>query len=420
MQINEFLINNTPIYHLSTNKFKTNLFGFSFVMPLSHEYLPELTLLAQMFTKQTKSFNTEREFAFKLNELYDTQIFYNFEKKGKILQISFYLHTISDKYIPNDIDLIDNAFKLFMEVVFSKKTITKEILEKEKKIYIESYESKISNVLYASSIKFYEKMFKNENYLNHLEADVDEINTVTIESLTKAYDKLMSSTKFGFVIGDLKQDKIIELFHEVPENINVSYELNDYDTKEIEKVNFEKVSSLIPQSLLIMGYRVDIRVDSKLYFAMCLLNKYLGGGFDSLFIRKIREEHNLVYTIGSEYDWYKGVMIINSGFEYKDYNLVMDLVIECINDVKKGVIDLELLNAVKKQMISEQMEAEDNLISLIEIVNQKYFYPNKTISNQLKIDRINNIKVEELISAAYYLNLDTVLLVGEADAHDNS
>ena len=81
MKINEYIVNNTSIYYLHTKKFKTNLFGFSFVLPLSKKYLPELTLLAQIFTKQTKSFNSEREFAYKLNELYDTQIFYNFEKK---------------------------------------------------------------------------------------------------------------------------------------------------------------------------------------------------------------------------------------------------------------------------------------------------------------------------------------------------
>ena len=110
MEIKEFVINNTPIYQLQTKKFNTNLFGFSFVLPLSSEYLPELTLLAQIYTKQTKEFKTEREFSLRLNELYDSQIFYNFEKKGKVLQISFYLHIISDKFLKNTNNFVNDVF----------------------------------------------------------------------------------------------------------------------------------------------------------------------------------------------------------------------------------------------------------------------------------------------------------------------
>ena len=413
MQINEFKINNTSIYYLQTKKFKTNLFGFSFILPLSNKYLPELTLLSQVFTKLTKSFKSEREFALKLNELYDSQIFYNFEKKGQVLQITFYLHVISDKFINTNNTLIQDAFNLFEEVLFDKKNITKEILEKEKKIYIESFESKIANVYYSSGIVLYDTMFDKENYHNHLDSNIEEINKVTLNSLNEAYDLLMSSAKFGFVIGDLNEDVICDLFKNTPNTELSLPPFIDKETKDITKTNIKMVPVNLPQSMLLMGYRTDIRVDSKKYFAMCLLNKYLGGGFDSLFIKELRENHNLVYTIGSEYDWYKGIMIINCGINYEDYETVVDLIKQCIDDIKNKIIDKELLSAIKKQMISEQMEAEDNLISLIEIVNQKYFYQNKIISNQKKIDKINNITEEDIIEVAKSLLLDTIVLVGK-------
>ena len=413
MQINEFKINNTSIYYLQTKKFKTNLFGFSFILPLSNKYLPELTILSQVFTKLTKSFKSEREFALKLNELYDSQIFYNFEKKGQVLQITFYLHVISDKFINTNNTLIHDAFNLFEEVVFDKKNITKEILEKEKKIYIESFESKIANVYYSSGIVLYDTMFDKENYHNHLDSNIEEINKVTLNSLNEAYDLLMSSAKFGFVIGDLNQDVICDLFKNTPNTELSLPPFIDKETKDITKTNIQMVPVNLPQSMLLMGYRTDIRVDSKKYFAMCLLNKYLGGGFDSLFIKELRENHNLVYTIGSEYDWYKGIMIINCGINYEDYETVVDLIKQCIDDIKNKIIDKELLSAIKKQMISEQMEAEDNLISLIEIVNQKYFYQNKIISNQKKIDKINNVTEEDIIEVAKSLLLDTIVLVGK-------
>ena len=134
MQINDYIINKTPIYHLKTNKFKTNLFGFSFILPLSKKYLPEFTILAQLWTKNTCSYKTEREFSLALNELFDSQIFYNFEKKGNALQITFYLHVINEKYIDKEYDLTTKVFNLFKEVVFTKKEINEELLEQEKKV----------------------------------------------------------------------------------------------------------------------------------------------------------------------------------------------------------------------------------------------------------------------------------------------
>jgi predicted Zn-dependent peptidase len=320
---------------------------------------------------------------------------------------------ISDKFINTNNTLIRDAFNLFEEVVFDRKNITSEILEKEKKIYIESFESKIANVYYSSGIVLYDTMFDKENYHNHLDSNIEEINKVTLNSLNEAYDLLMSSAKFCFVIGDLNEDVIGVLFKNTPNTELSLPPFIDKETKDITKTNIQMVPVNLPQSMLLMGYRTDIRVDSKNYFAMCLLNKYLGGGFDSLFIKELREKYNLVYTIGSEYDWYKGIMIINCGINYDDYETVVDLIKQCIDDIKNKIIDKELLSAIKKQMISEQMEAEDNLISLIEIVNQKYFYQNKIISNQKKIDKINNVTEEDIIEVAKSLLLDTIVLVGK-------
>ena len=105
--------------------------------------------------------------------------------------------------------------------------------------------------------------------------------------------------------------------------------------------------------------------------------------------------------------------IIDGLLERYPENIDFQEIYDIIDDIKNKIIDKELLSAIKKQMISEQMEAEDNLISLIEIVNQKYFYQNKIISNQKKIDKINNVTEEDIIEVAKSLLLDTIVLVGK-------
>lgn len=413
MMINEYKINNNTIYHLNTKKFKTNLFGFSFLLPLSKKYLPEFTILAQMWTKYTRSFQTERDLSFKLNEIYDSQIFYNFEKKGKALQITFYLHVINEKLLNDHVDLTNQVFNLFKEVVFTKKEINNSILNKEKKIYNETFESKNANFLYLTNTILYHLMFEHENYLNQLDVNIDEVNKITVESINEAYDLIIDSPRFGFVIGDLEKEKIFDLFHNIPFNNKEPIDFIDRESKNINKTNIKIIPHELPQSTLMIGYRTNVVVDSKEYYAMCVLNNYLGASYDSLLIKVLREEHNLVYQINSEYDWYKGVMFINCGISYENYEIVMTLIDECINNVKNGLIDEEIFTATKTQMITNQMDTEDNLISLIETINQKYFYGSSSIDNFSKIEKIKNVTYDDIKQAASTLITDSIVLFGK-------
>ena len=64
-------------------------------------------------------------------------------------------------------------------------------------------------------------------------------------------------------------------------------------------------------------------------------------------------------------------------------------------------------------MISNQMETEDNLISLIEMINQKYFYGSSTIDNQTKIEKIQNVTLDEIQAAAKTLITDSIVIYGK-------
>ena len=203
------------------------------------------------------------------------------------------------------------------------------------------------------------------------------------------------------------------MFHNIPFNNKEPIDFIDRESKNINKTNIKIIPHELPQSTLMIGYRTNIVVDSKEYYAMCVLNNYLGASYDSLLIKVLREEHNLVYQINSEYDWYKGVMFINCGISYENYETVMTLINECINNVKNGLIDQEIFTATKTQMISNQMDTEDNLISLIETINQKYFYGSSSIDNLSKIEKIKNVTYDDIKQAASTLITDSIVLFGK-------
>ena len=271
----------------------------------------------------------------------------------------------------------------------------------------------MSNFLYLTNVILFHNMFKNENYLNHLDVESKSINNITLESLNEAYDLIMNAARFGFVIGDVKEEVVYTLFYDIPKKNNSKPDILDYENKNILKQNIQIIPENLPQSTLMLGLRTNILLDSKYYYAMCVLNNYLGGGYDSLLLKVLREQYNLVYQINSEYDWFKGILIINCGLSYVDYDLALTLINQCIKDIQNGKIDLNLLAAIKTQMISNQLEIEDNLISLIEIINQKYFYGSSSIDNVNKIEKIKNVTADEIIEAAKKLTIDSIVLFGK-------
>ena len=60
------------------------------------------------------------------------------------------------------------------------------------------------------------------------------------------------------------------------------------------------------QSIIIMGYRSDIRVSDELYNGMFLFSLMMGGFFHSSLFQEIREKRSLSYSVNSDYNNKKG------------------------------------------------------------------------------------------------------------------
>ena len=82
-------------------------------------------------------------------------------------------------------------------------------------------------------------MFEHENYLNQLDVNIDEVNKITVESMNEAYNLIIDSPRFGFVIGDFEKEQIFDLFHNIPFNNKEQIDFIDRESKNITKTNIK-------------------------------------------------------------------------------------------------------------------------------------------------------------------------------------
>lgn len=420
MELNRYVLNNGIDYvNLTTTKFKTNLIGVSFVLPLNNPYLYQLILLSQILIKSSKSYPKEKLLSKKLNTLYDTQIFTNIDKRGKMFQLTFYLHYVSDKYIKTDI--LKDASKIFKECIQNKDRITEETVENEKRLYKELIEAKYNNHTYLVIKKLYNEMFKNEDYLLMLDPEVEVIQKITIQEVLEAFDYLFNNAyTFTFNVGDEPTEQIKVLFEGFNFPKAILPQIKDDDSYSLlDKPKTYVVKSEAKQSFIAMGFRIDIHYDHPLYHAMFILNKMLGGFFNSVLVQIIREQYGLVYHISSEYDWYKGFGLITAGVSFENIDKTIFLINQILDDLKEGKYFKEYFELSKNQMINDQLDMDDSLLSLIERINRLIYLNQKEGSLDKKIDKIKKLTVEDVINCFQYIKLDTIVFLENGEPYEN-
>ena len=403
-------INNENIYFEQTDKYKTIAIGVMMFTPFKKEYLAEKTLLSSMMIKVNSEFPNEQEFNIHCQELYDMGISMRSGRVGRMGVVSLSLTVVNPLYLKEKVDLLEETVNL-MKTILLKPHFTSELLEQEKRLLINELEGVYNNKNQYASQQFVKTMFKNELLSIKTTGEIEDIKNVTIDSLKKAYQEILTYPRVFYVIGGVEKTKVEKLFSDFT-SCNVNSEINsdyfiDKETKEITEVTKVIEVQNINQSILYMGYRTNIRIDDTLYTAAILFTGMLGQFFHSSLFQVIREEHSLAYYVGSDYNPRKGNLAVIAGIDAKSYDEVIKLVNEIIDNYQKGNFEDEILELTKKAYINQLKKQEDFPGSFINNIYTELANA-KVLSLDEKIKAINNITKEDIITVSKALTLDTI------------
>lgn len=409
MEFNKIEMNGFTLYHIPNNKFKTFTIGGYFFRPLKKEGMLETSILSNMLMKYNQNYPSEQLLTKHLEELYGTSLYVGFNRMALVNSLSIVIKMINDEYIDDkNIDLFDETIKLLNDTI-NKPLFDVQKFNLEKELLIEDIERVYDNKVQYATLKFIKAMYEKETCRHSIASMHEEAKNITLDDVKKEYELLFNSKKIFYVIGNIEFSRIVEAFKQLKfDNVIVDdLQFIDYETKEINKVNeiIEKENN--NQSIVIMGYRTEIREKDELYPAMFLLNNMLGGFFHSTLFQEIREKHSLAYSISSDYSSKKGTFVITAGISANKYNDFKEIVQNILSDYENGFINEETINLTKKMLINAQYKIADQpsygLGSILKDINGE-----NERSIEEKIQTIANIKKEEIIECAKRLKLDTI------------
>ncbi len=391
------------------NDFKTIQFAVYFTDLDEDETRMYRFLLPRLLTSHTNQLLNKTLMSEKLEDLYGAYFKSRVERVGNFSVVSIIL-TIVDPLIVEDDKLMDQAINLFNQVLYDHDFFDKNLFLDEKRMLIEQWETLHDKKRLYAQTKFYEHFFKGDAYGTPLSGNLADIKKLSLHKLEKYYKEVfLKNTKKFVVNGRVSNEDQIKL-----ENMLA----HDLELKHPFITSFRPARSLLvieektqmKQAILKLGYHFPVFREDEHYHAAILLDTILGGYPESRLFQEIREKEGLCYDISSNYDFYKGVIMISSGVDLTQKDKALEAIKKLVLDmISQGVTEEELLHA--KAYYTHQIKSSlDNQSFLTKrAFIRELLQHNETIEERLCA--LEKVTIEDVQLLLNMISLDTIYVL---------
>lgn len=411
------------LHVIETDKYKTNTFVWKMKAPLSKETVTKRALLPQVLQSSSGKYPTTTALRSYLDDLYGATLYIDLAKKGEYHIISFSLEIANEKFLSDPSPLLKKGFELLAEVLTnpnaSGNAFDQETIDKEKRTLKQRIQSVYDDKMRYSNVRLMEEMCKGEPYALQVNGEAEEVDSITAENLFDYYKRAFLEDEMDlYVVGDVNEDEVKNIANELFNFENRTPKtLETAEIRKKDEVLEVKEQEDVKQGKLNIGYRTNIVFGDPDYFALQLFNGIFGGFSHSKLFINVREKASLAYYVSSRLESHKGLMMVMSGIDLKNYDQAVGIIREQMEAMINGDFTDQEIAQTKAVIRNQILETIDTSRGLTEIL-----YHNVVADKDIKlnqwIDGIENINKEEIVAVANKIKLDTIyFLTGmEADS----
>ncbi|WP_462409296.1 EF-P 5-aminopentanol modification-associated protein YfmF [Neobacillus sp. Marseille-QA0830] len=409
------------LHVIETDKYKTNTIVWRMKAPLDKENVTKRALLPHVLQSSSANYPTTTALRSFLDDLYGATLYVDLAKKGEYHVISFLIEIANEKFLTDSSPLLRKGFELLAEILTNPyKTgngFDPETIEKEKRTLKQRIQSVYDDKMRYSNARLIEEMCKGEPYALQVNGEAEDVDAISPENLFEYYQQAFSEDEMDlYVVGDVKEEEVktfaSSLFtfeNRSPKQAKVP-EINQK-----EKVHEVKEAQDVKQGKLNIGYRTNIKYGDSDYFALQVFNGIFGGFSHSKLFINVREKASLAYYAASRLESHKGLMMVMSGIDNKNYDQAVKIINEQMEAMKKGDFTDEELSQTKAVIRNQILETIDTARGLLELL-----YHNVIAQTDINLDAwLNGMEKaakEEIVSVAEKISLDTIYFLSGTEA----
>ncbi len=408
------------LHLINTGKYKTNTLVWKMKAPINAENVTLRALLPYVLQSSSKKYPSTALLRSYLDDLYGAVFYVDLAKKGEYHVISMIIEVANEKFLTDSTPLLKKAVEFLAEILTNPNTdgnaFNRETVEQEKRTLKQRIQSVFDDKMKYSNFRLIEEMCKDEPYALNVHGRIEDVDSITPEALYEYYQQAINEDELDlYIIGDIDEEEtasiVDEEFHfqsRTPKKTGTG-RVKIGEVQEIQEVQD------IRQGKLNIGFRTNILYGEPDYFPLQVLNGIYGGFSHSKLFINVREKNSLAYYAASRLESHKGLMIVMSGIDSKNYQQAVDIIKEQMEAMKKGDFSDEELAQTKAVIKNQLLETMDTARGTIEIL-----YHNVVAGKNISVDewltRVDETTKEDIEKAAAKIQLDTIYFLTGAEA----
>ena len=413
---------NITLKYIPMTKLKTTTIGVFLHRPLNKEQATMNAILPYVLRRGCKLCKDTEEISKYLENLYGSSMSGTVIKRGEDQIIYFDAETISDKYAANGEALTEDLIKLLLSVLFEPNAendaFDEEILNQEKNNAKDRILSIMNDKRSYASIRCIEEMCEGESFSIYQLGKAEDIDNIGAKSLYAYYKSIISSSPIDiYVCGDADIEKIKAVVESYVGEMEFTTPILPQTTilkksTEVKNVT-EKMD--VAQGKLAIGFRTNIKPTDADFPALTVMNSVFGAGAHSKLFNNVREKLSLAYYASTQLEKFKGLLIINAGIEFKNFQKAYDESLLQLEEIKKGNIsELEYTSSINAILNSLEGFYDDQRMLENFYLGEHITGTNRDIE-QVK-EQVKKVTIEDIQKVAEKLELDTIyFLKGRED-----
>lgn len=356
--------NGYTLHIVKTNKYKTNTLVWKMKAPLTEETVTLRALLPNVLQSSTKQYPTTTALRTYLDDLYGAGFFVDLAKKGEYHIMSFSIDIANEKFLKDPTPLLQKGINFLSEVILNpnveNESFHPQTVEKEKRTLKQRIQSIYDDKMRYSSVRLVEEMCKDEAYAFDANGVSEKVDEITPKRLYDYYQKAINEDELHlYIIGDV-DEKEVEVFCENLQFKDRSpLKLENRNSVQIDKVKEIKEKQDVKQGKLNIGYRTNIQFGDEDYFALQVFNGIFGGFSHSKLFINVREKASLAYYAASRLESHKGLLMVMSGIEAKNYDQAIRIIREQMEAMKNGDFTDQEIEQTKAVINNQLLETTD-------------------------------------------------------------
>lgn len=410
---------NINLYYIPMTKLKTTTIGVYIHRNLCKEEVSKNALLPYVLKRGCKLCPDSEAVAKYLENLYGASFGASVIKMGDDQIIYLGFESISDKYAPEGEKLSEDITKLMMSVTFEPVSFTDEVVGQEKKNAVDRIMAEINDKRQYAMLRCGQEMCKGESFALSVLGTKEGVEDITVQSLKAHYENIITSSAIDiYVCGDADINALADEIKQYTDKIAFKEAKIPQSEIFVGKGEVKRVTDHmdVVQGKLSMGFRTGIKADSTDFVPLMVMNSVYGGGAHSKLFNNVREKLSLCYYASSNIVKNKGIMFVNAGIEFENFQKAYDEILVQLDAVKNGEIsELEFTSSIKAIENDLESYKDNQRMMQIYCLGQKITGTNYSI-DELK-EKISRVTIDDVKRVAKNVELDTVyFLAGKEEA----